>query len=395
MPPSRTLPAASAMLSKLDEQVLTNEILDRHFNQKTRRKEIVTWLQQHRRFGPSYKEHKKAQKRVRDAISEAILAGRVAFQPPHNEDLRGQVRRAAKLSEFDAPELTVIDADSPVQVARRMSGELRRLIEQSNQEHYTVGLFGGRTNSLVMQAFANGFRGGSKAPPPKDLKRTLTVVSLVGALAGNRPDTNPNSYPMHLDRKRSAIERKLKRRLVFSDLPAPGLVTPSEWATARGLSMTRDRFGPAPRFDAIICSCGHLGCQYTLLDYADQAVPDGSALKAAVLDLGAKLKGQGVIGDVAWHPVSPAGPVDPASLPVRVMTRFDLHELAALLGPDHPHRPAVLLAMGPCSDPGCRFGSTKGALLQWVLAASPPPVTHVFADSLTAAEYLDLARAPR
>ncbi len=390
-------------LTREQKKACEAEVCYRFFTARESKKHILRWLLDESEYGKHIAGNEKerrttANRWFKNAVEKARKAGAISFSWPVDQELRRDVMVAAGLTDT-LNCVTVLDTDSVKPLARLIAEEIWREVNAAGAKpDFTIGFFGGRTNSLVAKALVDLSRRGPDNPPALEANCTLTLVSMVGSLYSHRPETDPNDYLRIFRQKTKRMQKWLGRTLVFRSLRTPGLATPDEVPVVRGHVMSRELFDDTPRFDVIVCSTGHLGCRFTLLKYIDTGLKNDPKFAEGVKRLADKMKQLSVLGDIAWHPVTADGPLPETqlnTLPLRVVTLVSLEDIRRQTSdPDGP-RTRVFVAVGPCSDSGCPHHRAKGDLLRVILERRPLGElkhTRVFVDSGTARQYVNTKR---
>lgn len=157
----------------------------------------------------------------------------------------------------------------------------------------------------------------------------------------------------------------------FINLLAPGMVSDEAGRTLHTIQAIKEAYDAAEDLDIIVTSAGahwDRECSRLCQLYLEDKSSPGSFTK---------LKEAGTIGDVLWRPISHRGPIE-IETGIRAMTLIDLKQLPSLTREGKK----VVLALGPCGT--CE--RPKGEVLRSVLNWKEHYLTHVVADSGTAAE---------
>ncbi len=194
------------------------------------------------------------------------------------------------------------------------------------------------------------------------LPHELYFHSMVGPFDEN-PATDPNSFAAFFSAEGlSPIPTR------FVNLLAPGIVTEATFLQLKGTPGIRESFERAHEIEVYVTSAGgHWGKGCSRLYEIYKGLGDPALL--------AELDAVQTIGDLMWRPLGVSGPVE-SPLSVRAFTLFNLSELPELI----KRGKRVLLVMGPCVN----CGKPKTALLSAVLQYSPPLITDLVVDSVTA-----------
>ena len=336
--------------------------------------------------------------RVRSRTDRGKPGWRAVFDPPTagNEWLVGEVQR--RHQPLDGSRLRIVQTAHPIDVAVEAAQfllELLRLRKEHGQlkqpDQATVGLYGGKTPSLMIKALAD-MLSDSRAVWPTDLiaadlPRVIEFRSFVGVINNRIAEVNPNVYLNYLA---GAARHHGYFEIRFATLPAPGIVL--DGGSAPQLSAAELWQSPilqtafAQRFDCdlIVLACGHWqhdatdGDHSSLGTYLETACGSDPDLRRAWEATQRQLNDRGTIGDIGWCPVDLAGnQTDLGLLPVaggagphlQIIRLMDLADLARFVGA----RGQVLLLAGPCSGRTCQ--RSKQELLHAVLPC-PRPVRH-------------------
>ncbi|HEX3148874.1 MAG TPA: hypothetical protein VHR66_12405 [Gemmataceae bacterium] len=344
------------------------------------------------------------EEQVRQRLRDARIKKRLHYTPEPVAQLEKDIRAALGLTIADRElDIHVLDTATLQPVARAIAEEIfRRIADLKNEDQIHVGFYGGRTNGLVAQSLSEQLAEAASAKPQrseieKQQTRGLHFHSLVGMLDGGEPETDPNAFPIYFQKDKLSIENYLGRRLYFRSFPSPGVATPAEYKELMSFGMIRDRIDHRPEFDVIVCSCGHIKCQHTLTQFIEDSIrprtvkpPEAAAvsrLREAYETMLNLFETRGVIGDLAWNPITIAGPVPLADLPLRVATMLTLDELLELRRTSNS-RTRLIMAAGPCSQPNCQ--KPKHELIKWALDKRLPHSLYV--DRRSAVQYLALVK---
>ncbi len=331
---------------------------------------------------------------VKRKIKEARDGGLLAYKPRRLDTLADRVRVEGGVS-GTYPQVQVVETADAAHVAEAVADHVVHAIRNHRgRDDFHIGFFAGRTNSLVAKALALRF---ARAKEELDWKRRkedgpthIHFHSLVGTLDAHDPEMNPNSFPLYFVQLRDAITASCgPDRFRYHSFPVAGAVAPPDFDRLCETDVVAHRVRTVPRFDIIICSCGHLGCKYTLTKYLKEGCETVPVLSGLCDELESRLKEADCIGDVAWHPVCANGPLDLSVLPLRMATLLDLREVQQRAkGPVANGQ--VVVAVSPCSDPRCE--RSKSELLRWVMQHGV--AHHVFVDSRSAREYVGEGTVP-
>ena len=156
----------------------------------------------------------------------------------------------------------------------------------------------------------------------------------------------------------------------FVGFRAPALVTSERIPELRDFPGIKEAFDAARDINIIVTSGSCWVDDHSLL-HAFMASSKGS-LK--------KLEKARCVGDMLWRPVGPGGPIEIPTT-TRAMTLLELSQVQKGIEDGNLE---VLLVLGPCG--GC--GRPKPEILDAVLSARPPLLTHLVVDSLSARAFL-------
>ena len=235
--------------------------------------------------------------------------------------------------------------------------------EQSNQKEIHIGFAGGGLLREIARLLSDKLRRASEE------FRDITFVfhAMVAGFNPRDPMNDPNAFFSYF----VADPRTISVR--FINLLAPGIATDEAVRTLKTIHAISEAYTAADDLNIIVTSAGaHWDTKCSRL--CQLCMEDKSSPQSF-----ARLKEAETIGDVLWRPINRRGPVE-IETGIRAMTLIDLNQLPNLIA----QKKKVVLTLGPCGT----CGNPKGEILRAVLNWPEPHVTHVIADSRTAAEAL-------
>lgn len=247
-------------------------------------------------------------------------------------------------------------------VADRGAAMLLRLVQKHHranpfESEVHVGFAGGYSMWKLARAFAQLLKS-----PVENLPKTLVFHSLVSSFDPQDPRTDPNAFALYfMTGRESLIETR------FVGMPAPGVLHECQVGDLKELPGIRSAYDARHEID-IIATSASLWSDHDSMLYKHMKASDTSfnALQDA-----------GCIGDLLWRPIGSEGPIE-ITTEMRAMTLFELSELPELIR-SGKH---VLLVLGPCG--GCN--RPKGEILQAILDAEEPLISHLVVDTRSARE---------
>jgi DNA-binding transcriptional regulator LsrR (DeoR family) len=260
----------------------------------------------------------------------------------------------------------IVRSRGSLDVAYQTAAWLLQLVREYRKEYVDrkeihVGFAGGGLLRETARLLSDKLRRASEE------FRDVTFIfhAMVAAFNPRDPMNDPNAFFSYFAAEPLLISVR------FINLLAPGIVTDDEMRTLRSIQAIKEAYDVAGQLDIIVTSAGahwDRECSRLCQLYLEYKSSPQSF---------ASLQEAGTIGDVLWRPISHSGPVE-IKAGIRAMTLVDLKDLPGLI----VKKKKVVLALGPCGT--CE--GPKGDVLRAVLNWREPHVTHVVADSRTAAE---------
>ena len=234
--------------------------------------------------------------------------------------------------------------------------------EQSSRKDIHIGFAGGGLLRETARLLSRMLREGSR----EFQDFTFVFHAMVAGFNPRNPMNDPNAFFSYF-----ADHPMLN--VTFINLLAPGIITAEAARSLRRIAAIKEAYDRAEELDIVVTSAGahwQTGCSRLCQLYQ---------LESSASELLANLRKAKTIGDILWRPISNRGPVD-IETGVRAMTLVDLRDLPSMI----QKRKKVMLVLAPCGT----CGKSKREVLRAVLKWSEPYITHVVADSRTAAEAL-------
>ena len=300
---------------------------------------------------------------VHAIIREAAQSGHFRYNPPQHLRLSVKISQRADLagnvSVVHSIEQEAVAIEAAARIFELINGppmqRLRNKLGSKDGELH-IGFAGGRILQNTARLLAEKLK-----TAPRGFGRQICLHALVASFGD--PLANPNSFLGYF-----APRKDLPRAPRMVGLPAPGFIHAETVEMLRQVEGIRDSYEEIENLDLIITSGGaHWNntkpCSY--LHELHKKFGNFQQLNAA-----------GCVGDIAWRPVSAAGPIE-LDQGYRAMTLIELSAFPKLIASGT----RIMVVLGPCG--GC--GGPKDELLNCLLSWDRKHVTDLVLDSGTAA----------
>jgi hypothetical protein len=290
-------------------------------------------------------------------LAFAASRGWLQFRAPHHLEYGHRLRsHYTWLQRVDIVR-TVMTWDVARQAALVLLDLVRDKVRQrgSSQEVH-IGFAGGVSMQKLARAFADLL-----CDPWEQLPETIVFHTMVAGFNPTDPITDPNAFFTYF-----LNEPIMQVKPRFVGLHAPAVVEAGDVARLRALPEIEQAFTGAQDLDIIATSGADWSDEHSLLNEGIKRCKKSFAT----------LERAGCVGDILWRPIGKRGPIEDETA-VRAMTVMELSDLPRFIRSGNH----VLLMLGPCA--GCN--RSKGHLLGTVLDQRQPLITHLVADSRSAA----------